>query len=58
MDKLLLSNDIIDFTETQQELRENKEDIKMKLEKHFSLHVKCNLQKHRSITIAYSSRMY
>ena len=56
MDKLLLSNDIIDFTETQ-ELRENTEDIKMKFEKQLSLHFNCNLQKHRSITIAYSSRM-
>ena len=55
MGKHLLSNNIIGVTETQLDLRENAEDIKMKLEKHFSAHFNCNIQNYRSITIGYSS---
>ena len=55
MGKYLLSNNIIGFTKRQLDLRENAEDIKMKLEKHFSAHFNCNFQNYRSITIAYSS---
>ena len=55
MGKHLLSNNIIGVTETQLDLRENAEDIKMKLEKHFSAHFNCNFQNYRSITIGYSS---
>ena len=36
---------------------EKTEDIKMKLQKPFSIYFNCNLQKHRSIAIVYSSRM-
>lgn len=53
-DKYLLYNDIKVPTEAQVEVRENTVDLKLKLEKHFTVHFTCNFQKYRSIGIVYS----
>lgn len=53
-DKYLLYNDIKILTEARVEVRENTVDLKLKLEKHFTVHFTCNFQKYRSIGIVYS----